>query len=70
MNVADVVGRTGIVTTTIPAGGLGEVRVAMALGSQTFGAYASNRGMPLPTGTRVTVVEYFPPRTVIVSADQ
>lgn len=68
--MGDVVGRSGIVTTTIPAGGLGEVRVPLGVGSQTFGAYASNRGISLPSGTRVTVVEYFPPRTVIVSADQ
>lgn len=66
----DLVGRRGIVTTTIPVGGLGEVRVTLGLGSQTFGAYASNRGMPLPSGTPVTVVEYFPPRTIVVSAEQ
>lgn len=70
MSAEDVVGRTGIVTTTIPMGGIGEVRVAMGLGSQTFGAYASNRAISLPGGTKVTVLEYFPPRTVIVSADQ
>ena len=70
MSAGDVVGRTGIVTTTIPRGGIGEVRVSMGLGSQTFGAYASNRAISLPSGTKVTVLEYFPPRTVIVSADQ
>jgi hypothetical protein len=70
MQMAEVVGLVGIVTTTIPVGGLGEVRVRVGLGSQTFGAYAANRGMSLPSGTRVTIVEYFPPRTVIVRADQ
>ncbi|HET9658186.1 MAG TPA: hypothetical protein VFP72_22735 [Kineosporiaceae bacterium] len=70
MGIPDVVGLAGIVTTTIPVGGLGEVRVRVGLGSQTFGAYASNRGMSVPSGTRVTIVEYFPPRTVIVSPDQ
>ncbi len=69
MDVDQVVGRKGIVTTTIPAGGLGEVRVAMGLGSQTFGAYVGNRGMSLPSGTRVTVTQYLPPRTVVVTAD-
>jgi len=70
MNVQDVVGLTGLVTTTIPRGGLGEVRVVVGLGSQSFGAYASNRGISLPSGTRVTVVEYLPPRTVVVTADE
>ncbi len=70
MNVQSVVGMTGIVTTTIPVGGMGEVRVALDLGSETFGAYASNRGMAIPTGTRVQVTECFPPRTIVVSADQ
>jgi hypothetical protein len=64
-----LVGATGIVTTTIPAGGLGEVRLAVRGGTETFGAYGANRGIPLPTGTRVTVTEVFPPRTVVVTAD-
>jgi membrane protein implicated in regulation of membrane protease activity len=64
-----LVGATGIVTTTIPAGGMGEVRLAMRGGSETFGAYGANRGVPIPTGSRVTVTQVFPPRTVIVSAD-
>ncbi|HEY6798498.1 MAG TPA: hypothetical protein VI248_27790 [Kineosporiaceae bacterium] len=65
----DVVGRAGIVTTTIPAGGLGQVRLAMHGGTRTYNAYGANRGVPIPAGTRVTVVEIFPPRTLVVSAD-
>jgi hypothetical protein len=65
----DLRGQVGMVTTTIPAGGLGEVRLAVAGGTSTFPAYSANRGVPIPTGTRVTVVEHFPPRTLVVSAD-
>jgi hypothetical protein len=65
----DLVGRVGIVTTTIPAGGLGQVRLTVSGGTSTFSAYGANRGVMIPTGTRVTVVEHFPPRTVVVSAD-
>jgi len=64
----DLVGLVGLVTTTIPVGGMGEVRLAVA-GGTTFPAYSANRGVPIPRGTRVTVTEHFPPRTVVVSAD-
>ena len=67
--MAGLVGSVGIVTTTIPAGGLGQVRLAVAGGTSTFNAYGQNPGVAIPTGTRVTVVEHFPPRTVVVSAD-
>jgi hypothetical protein len=66
---AEIVGRVGIVTTSIPVGGLGQVRVAIAGGTRTYSAYGSNPGVPIPTGTRVTVVDHFPPRTVVVSAE-
>jgi hypothetical protein len=64
-----LIGKVGIVTTTIPPGGMGEVRLAVAGGTSTFGAYSSNRGVPIPTGTPVTVLQHFPPRTLVVSAD-
>lgn len=66
----DLVGRRGLVTTTIPAGGIGEVRLAFGRGTDTYGAYGANRGVTIPAGTRVTVLEVFPPRTVVVSADE
>ncbi len=65
-----LVGARGMVTTSIPVGGLGEVRLAFGRGSDTYGAYSANRGVPIPTGTPVTVVEVYPPRTVVVSADE
>jgi hypothetical protein len=64
-----LIGMVGIVTTTIPSGGMGEVRLAVAGGTSTFGAYGANRGVSIPTGTPVTVVQHFPPRTLVVSAD-
>jgi len=67
--VAELVGLIGIVTTSIPVGGLGQVRLAVAGGTSTFNAYGQNRGVPIPSGTRVTVVEHYPPRTVVVRAD-
>lgn len=69
MDADDLVGSTGIVTTTIPVGGAGQVRVQARGGTETFGAYCRNRGVSLPTGTRVTVTEVFPPRTLVVAAD-
>ncbi len=65
----DLVGREGLVTTTIPVGGMGEVRLGFGRGSETYGAYGANRGVPVPIGTRVTVVQVYPPRTLVVSAD-
>jgi membrane protein implicated in regulation of membrane protease activity len=64
----NLIGQVGLVTTTIPAGGIGEVRLAVA-GGTTYPAYGSNRGVPIPRGTRVTVTEHYPPRTLVVTAD-
>jgi hypothetical protein len=64
-----LIGVRGVVTTTIPAGGLGEVRLPVRGGTETFGAYAAVRGIPVPSGTGVVVVEVFPPRTLVVQAD-
>jgi hypothetical protein len=64
----NLIGLVGLVTTTIPPGGLGEVRLSVA-GGTTYPAYGANRGVVIPTGTRVTVTEHYPPRTLVVSAD-
>ena len=63
----EVVGRIGRVTGAIAPGRLGEVMVAIRGGSEAFHAYATDPRDALSTGTRVVVVEYFPPRTVVVS---
>lgn len=61
-----VIGKIGRVTTTIPAGQLGEVMLPIRGGSEAFNAYSADSDSEIRTGTRVVVIEYFPPRTVIV----
>jgi hypothetical protein len=63
----EVVGRVGLVTASINPGRLGEVKVAIRGGSEAFHAYAADPKEAIPRGTRIFVVEYFPPRTVLVS---
>jgi len=57
----------GLVTASIAPGRLGEVKVAIRGGSEAFHAYAMDPKDAIPRGTRVFVVEYFPPRTIVVS---
>jgi hypothetical protein len=66
-NTDEVVGKVGRVTGTIGPKQLGEVMIPVRGGSEAFHAYASDRSETLTSGTRVVVVEYHPPRTVIVS---
>jgi hypothetical protein len=63
----EVVGRVGLVTASIAPGRLGEVKVAIRGGSEAFHAYAMDPKETIPRGARVFVVEYFPPRTIVVS---
>ena len=63
----EVVGRVGLVTGSIAPGRLGEVKVAIRGGSEAFNAYAMDPKEAIPKGSRIFVVEYFPPRTVVVS---
>jgi hypothetical protein len=67
--VADhvMVGKIGRVTGSIRPGVLGEVMVSVRGGTEAFNAYAADADDVLTTGTRVVVVEYFPPRTVVVT---
>ena len=62
-----MVGKMGRVTGTIAPGRLGEVMVQVRGGSEAFHAYASEPDVELKTGTRIVVVEYYPPRTVVVT---
>jgi membrane protein implicated in regulation of membrane protease activity len=62
-----MVGKMGRVTGTVAPGKLGEVMVQVRGGSEAFHAYAADSDDTLPTGTRIVVVEYFPPRTVVVT---
>jgi hypothetical protein len=62
-----MIGKVGRVTGACTPTGLGEVMVPVRGGTEHFHAYAADRSQPIPTGSRVVVVEYYPPRTVVVS---
>jgi len=63
----EMIGRIGRVTGLVGPGRLGEVMVAVRGGSEAFHAYSADPEQTIGKGTRVVVVEYFPPRTVVVS---
>jgi membrane protein implicated in regulation of membrane protease activity len=62
-----MIGKIGRVTGRIGPGKLGEVMVPVRGGTEHFHAYASEGDDEIPPGTRVVVVEYYPPRTVVVT---
>jgi hypothetical protein len=62
-----MVGKIGRVTGLVGPGTLGEVMIPIRGGAEAFHAYAADGDDVLPTGTRIVVVEYLPPRTVIVT---
>jgi hypothetical protein len=62
----EVVGKVGRVTGTVAPGRLGEVMIPVRGGTESFHAYASDDETIRP-GSRIVVVEYFPPRTVVVT---
>lgn len=62
-----MIGKMGRVTGTIAPGRLGEVMVQVRGGSEAFHAYSADDDETIPTGSRIVVVEYFPPRTVVVT---
>jgi membrane protein implicated in regulation of membrane protease activity len=57
-----MLGKVGRVTGTIKPGQLGEVMVSVRGGTEAFNAYSADTDETIQTGTRVVVVEYFPPR--------
>ena len=62
-----MIGKMGRVTGTIAPGRLGEVMVQVRGGSEAFHAYAADDDETIATGSRIVVVEYYPPRTVVVT---
>ncbi len=62
-----IVGKIGRVTGTIQPGRIGEVMIPIRGGSEAFHAYAFDNEETIARGQRVVVVEYFPPRTVVVT---
>jgi len=61
-----VVGKIGRVTGAIEPGGVGEIMIPIRGGSEAFLA-RTDGGEKLTVGSRVVVLEYLPPRTVVVS---
>ena len=62
-----MVGKIGRVTGTISPGKLGEVMIPVRGGTEHFHAYAADGEDTIAPGTSVVVVEYFPPRSVVVT---
>lgn len=62
-----MVGKTGRVTGRIASDQLGEVMIPVRGGTEAFNAYAVDRSDEISTGTQVLVIEYLPPRTVVVT---
>jgi hypothetical protein len=62
-----VIGKMGRVTGRIASDRLGAVMIPIRGGTETFHAYAVDREIEIPTGSEIVVVEYHPPRTVIVT---
>ena len=62
-----MIGKVGRVTGTVAPDRVGEVMVPVRGGTEHFHAYAAEPGATIPPGTSVVVVEYHPPRSVIVS---
>ena len=62
-----MIAKMGRVTGTIAPGKLGEVMVEVRGGSEAFHAYSADNDETIPEGSRIVVVEYFPPRTVVVT---
>ena len=63
-----VVGKMGRVTGRIGPDRLGEVMIPIRGGTEAFHAYAADRADEIVVGHEVVVVEYHPPRTVVVTA--
>ena len=65
-----MVGRMGRVTGTVGPGLIGEVMVAIRGGAEAFYATAAEPTETIPVGATVLVVEYHPPRDVVVARVQ
>lgn len=62
-----MVGKVARVIGTVRPDLLGEVMVPVRGGTEAFHAYAADHDDIIAVGRRVVVVEYLPPRTVIVT---
>ena len=62
-----MIGKAGRVTGTIAPDRVGEVMIPVRGGTEHFHAYAADGEDTITRGSRVVVVEYLPPRSVIVA---
>ena len=62
-----MIGKAGRVTGTIAPDRVGEVMVPVRGGTEHFHAFAADGDDTISRGTRVVVVEYLPPRSVVVA---
>jgi hypothetical protein len=62
----EVVGKVGRVTGTVAPDVVGEVMIPIRGGTEAFNARPAD-GETLTIGSRIVVVDYFPPRNVFVS---
>lgn len=60
-------GKSGRVTGRIGPGRLGEVMIPIRGGSEAYHAYSVDRDEEIPPGDSIVVIEYHPPRTVVVA---
>jgi len=67
MSDQQVVGKLGRVTGAIEPGKVGEISLPVRGSSESFLARTDD-GAVIPVGSRVVVLEYLPPRTVIVTS--
>ncbi len=63
----EVAGKTGRVTGRIAPGTVGEVMLSVRGGVEAFYAYPADGVEEIPVGAQVVVLEYEPPRTVVVT---
>ena len=63
----ELVGKTGRVTGRVAPGTIGEVMVAVRGGTEAFYAYPADGTERIPVGAQVVVMDYEPPRTVVVT---
>jgi hypothetical protein len=62
-----MIGKTGRVTGRVAKGRIGEVMVPIRGGTEAFNAYGADPEEEISVGSSVVVVEYHPPRTVVVT---
>jgi hypothetical protein len=61
-----VIGKEGVVTGRVAPDTVGEVLLRIRGSSETFLAHPAE-GETIPPNSRVVVLDYWPPRTVVVS---